>query len=68
MCDAKGHVDLDAFGERERNNYFYARVLIGHDFFAPTVRHCSQQCPACARSIQKSGASGKAEFATIARQ
>ena len=47
-CDAQGRVDLDSFCERERNTYFYARVLVGHDFSVPIVRHGSQQCSACA--------------------
>jgi hypothetical protein len=37
-CDAQGHVDLDAMGERERADYFYARGLVGRELQAPTVR------------------------------
>jgi hypothetical protein len=36
-CDASGHVDLDAFSERLRTNYLYARTLIGRDFRTPAV-------------------------------
>jgi hypothetical protein len=36
-CDAQGHVDLDALGERLRLNYLYARTLIGRDFSMPAV-------------------------------
>lgn len=37
-CDAEGHVQLDALSERARNNYFYARAVIGRDFAFPAVQ------------------------------
>ncbi|QPF75158.1 hypothetical protein G8A07_21060 [Roseateles sp. DAIF2] len=36
-CDAKGHVDLDTLPERARNNYLFARAMVGRDFLAPRV-------------------------------
>lgn len=36
-CDAQGHVDLDHLSERSRNNYLYARALVGRDFGLPAV-------------------------------
>lgn len=36
-CDAQGKVNLDGLSERARNNYFYARALIGREFAAPVV-------------------------------
>lgn len=36
-CDAQGHVNLDALSERARLNYFYARVMIGHELSAPVA-------------------------------
>jgi hypothetical protein len=36
-CDAAGRVDLDALNERERNNYLYARAVMGRDFAYPVV-------------------------------
>jgi hypothetical protein len=36
-CDAQGTVNLDGLSDRERNNYFYARALIGREFAAPVV-------------------------------
>ncbi|NML42328.1 hypothetical protein HHL11_01110 [Ramlibacter sp. G-1-2-2] len=36
-CDAAGHVDLDSLSEKARNNYLYARALVGRDFSTPTV-------------------------------
>lgn len=37
-CDAEGHVDLDALSVQSRNNYFYARALVGREFLAPAVQ------------------------------
>jgi hypothetical protein len=37
-CDAVGHVDLDALGDKARNSYFYAHTLIGREFSVPTVQ------------------------------
>ena len=37
-CDPLGRVGLDALGEKLRNDYFFARTLIGRLFAAPTVR------------------------------
>lgn len=36
-CDEQGRVDLDALSERARNNYFFARCVVGRDFAAPGV-------------------------------
>jgi hypothetical protein len=41
-CDASGRVGLDSLGEKLRNDYFYARTLIGRLFAAPTIRHCAR--------------------------
>ena len=41
-CDPQGRVWLDALGARLRNDYFFARALIGRVFAHPTVRAC---CP-----------------------
>ena len=37
-CDAEGHVDLDSLSERSRDNYLYARALVGRDFDVPAVQ------------------------------
>ncbi|MDG0854267.1 hypothetical protein EXH46_10815 [Pelomonas puraquae] len=37
-CDPQGRVWLDALGEQLRNDYFFARALIGRLFARPTVR------------------------------
>ena len=36
-CDAAGHVDLDALSEAARENYFYARAVIGREYAVPAV-------------------------------
>jgi hypothetical protein len=36
-CDAGGQVDLDKLSERARNNYFYARTVIGREYAMPRV-------------------------------
>jgi len=37
-CDAEGHVDMDAMTERVRNNYLFARALVGIEYDKPSVR------------------------------
>lgn len=36
-CDDSGHVDLDDLSESARNNYFYARAMVGRELAAPAV-------------------------------
>jgi hypothetical protein len=36
-CDPSGRVDLDGMSERARNNYFYARAMVGRELSAPAV-------------------------------
>lgn len=36
-CDPKGQVDLDRMSERARNNYFYARAMVGRELSPPAV-------------------------------
>jgi hypothetical protein len=37
-CDAKGLVNLDALSDAARNNYLYARALVGREFATPAVQ------------------------------
>jgi hypothetical protein len=37
-CDEQGHVPLDALSERARDNYLYARAVVGREFAYPLVR------------------------------
>ncbi len=36
-CDGCGHVDLDQLSESCRNNYLYARAMVGRELAAPAV-------------------------------
>lgn len=36
-CDPQGHVDLDQLSERARNNYLYARAMVGRELDTPAV-------------------------------
>lgn len=36
-CDDSGRVDLDGLSERARNNYFYARAMVGRELSQPAV-------------------------------
>lgn len=41
-CDPQGQVDLDSLSERSRNNYFFARGMVGRDLAAPAVEECAR--------------------------
>jgi hypothetical protein len=36
-CDRLGRVDLDQLSEAARNNYLYARAMVGRELSAPAV-------------------------------
>jgi hypothetical protein len=36
-CDGAGRVDLDHLSERARNNYLYARAMVGRELAHPAV-------------------------------
>jgi hypothetical protein len=36
-CDAQGRVDLDALSDRARENYLYARAVVGREYAVPSV-------------------------------
>lgn len=36
-CDGAGRVDLDRLSERARNNYYYARAMVGRELAYPSV-------------------------------
>jgi hypothetical protein len=36
-CDAAGHVDMDALTDTAREDYLFARIVVGHDICAPAV-------------------------------
>lgn len=37
-CDSEGHVSMDALSEKARNNYLYARAVVGREYATPAVR------------------------------
>jgi len=36
-CDAAGHVDMDSLSDRARDNYLYARAVVGRELSLPAV-------------------------------
>jgi hypothetical protein len=36
-CDAQGRVSLDSLSERARDNYLYARAVVGREYAHPSV-------------------------------
>ena len=36
-CDPKGQVDMDGMSEQARNNYLYARAMVGRELSPPAV-------------------------------
>jgi hypothetical protein len=42
-CDPQGQVDLDRMSENARNNYFYARAMIGRELTYPAVEAAGLQ-------------------------
>jgi len=36
-CDAAGHVDMDGLTDAARENYLFARIVVGHDVAASAV-------------------------------
>ena len=36
-CDARGEVEMDSLSDRARNNYLYARAVVGREYATPAV-------------------------------
>jgi hypothetical protein len=36
-CDARGYVELDALSDRARDNYLFARAVVGRDYAHPDI-------------------------------
>ena len=43
-CDGNGQVALDELSERARNDYFYARAMVGRELAAPAVESTVPEC------------------------
>ena len=39
-CDPTGRVDMNSLSDRARNNYLYARAMVGRELAVPAVK-CS---------------------------
>ncbi|MFG6416664.1 hypothetical protein ACG02S_22465 [Roseateles sp. DC23W] len=39
-CDAHGGVALDALSDRARQNYLFARAVVGREYAVPVVLRC----------------------------
>jgi len=37
-CDAHGRVDIDSLSDAARNDYFFARAVVGRDVTRPSVQ------------------------------
>jgi hypothetical protein len=40
-CDCAGHVDIDALTSRAKENYLYARAMVGRDYAHPLIAKIS---------------------------
>ena len=41
-CDERGQVALDQLGEQARENYLFARAVVGHEYATPVVQRCDE--------------------------
>ena len=39
-CDACGQVELDALSDRARNDYLFARAVVGREYARPAILPC----------------------------
>lgn len=40
-CDGGGLVAIDSLSERARDNYFYARAVVGREYAVPVIRRAN---------------------------
>lgn len=40
-CDPSGNVDLDGMSDKARNNYFFARAMVGRELTVPAVERAT---------------------------
>ena len=41
-CDERGQVALDLLSEQARENYLFARAVVGHEYATPVVQRCDE--------------------------
>jgi len=39
-CDASGRVPMDELSARAKENYLFARAVVGHEYATPVVQAC----------------------------
>jgi hypothetical protein len=44
-CDEQGQVDMADMTERARNNYLFARAMVGRDLSPPAIEMVASQAP-----------------------
>ena len=54
-CDARGQVDLDNVSERTRNNYLFARAMVGREYAMPQVLESSLAPGALISRLERPG-------------
>lgn len=42
-CSSEGHVNLDGLSDPARNNYLYARAMVGRELSAPAIEQVAAQ-------------------------
>ena len=40
-CDGHGKVDMDGLSERMRNNYLFARAMVGRELHVPAIERAA---------------------------
>ena len=43
-CDASGRVDMEELSDRARNNYLFARAMVGRELHLPAVERSLGSC------------------------
>ncbi len=41
-CDGAGHVALDQLSDQARENYLFARAVVGHEYATPVIQRCDE--------------------------
>jgi len=54
-CDSRGHVDMDSLSDGAREDYLYARAVIGREFAPPAVIEATAHGSVCRFTSRASG-------------
>lgn len=41
-CDERGEVTLDLLSDQARENYLFARAVVGHEYATPVIQRCDE--------------------------